>query len=58
MNLEILKTLNAERAARRAVIMVTDVASGAQRLVKGVDVAADPLKDLLEKHVRSGKSGV
>src|SRR5882757_7635196 len=38
--------------------MVTDVASGAQRLVKGVDVAADPLKDLLEKHVRSGKSGV
>jgi xanthine dehydrogenase accessory factor len=58
VNLEILKTLNAERAARRAVIVVTDVASGAQRLVKGVDVAADPLKDLLEKHVRNGKSGV
>jgi len=58
VNLEILKTLNAERGARRAVIVVTDVASGAQRLVKGVDVAADPLKELLEKHVRSGKSGV
>jgi len=58
MNLEILKTLNAERAARRAVIVITDVASGAQRLVKGADVATDPLKDLLEKHVRSGKSGV
>ena len=58
MNLEILKTLNAERTARRAVIVVTDVASGAQRLVKGADVAADPLKDLLEKHVRSGKSGM
>ena len=58
MNLEILKTLNAERAARRAVIVVTDVASGTQRLVKGTDIAADPLKELLEKHVRSGKSGM
>src|SRR5258705_13983404 len=58
MNPDLLKTPNAERAARRAVIVITDVASGAQRLVKGVDVAADPLKDLLEKHVRSGKSGV
>jgi xanthine dehydrogenase accessory factor len=58
VNLEILKTLNAERAARRAVVVVTDVASGTQRLVKGADIAADPLKDLLEKHVRSGKSGM
>ena len=58
MNLEILKALNAERAARRAVIVITDVASGAQRLVKGSDIATDPLKDLLEKHVRSGKSGM
>jgi xanthine dehydrogenase accessory factor len=58
VNLEILKTLNAERAARRAVIVVTDVASGTQRLVKGTDIAADPLKELLEKHVRSGKSGM
>src|SRR5258705_13842748 len=58
MNPDLLKTPNAERAARRAVIVITDVASGAQRLVKGADVATDPLKDLLEKHVRSGKSGV
>src|SRR5262249_17015275 len=56
--LEILKTLNAERAARRAAIVITDVASGEQRLVKGADIANDPLQELLEKHVRSGKSGV
>jgi xanthine dehydrogenase accessory factor len=58
MKLDILSALNAERAARRAVVVVTDVASGEQRLVKSADVAKDPLKDLLEKHLRSGKSGM
>jgi xanthine dehydrogenase accessory factor len=58
MNLEMLKALNAERAARRAAVVVTDVASGEQRLVKAAAVARDPLKDLLEKHLRSGKSGI
>ena len=58
MKLDILKALNAERAARRAAIVVTDVASGEQRLVKGADIARDPLKDVLEKHIRSGKSGM
>jgi xanthine dehydrogenase accessory factor len=58
MKLSILAALNAERAARRAAIVVTDVATGAQRLVKSGDVAADPLKDLLEKALRSGKSGM
>jgi xanthine dehydrogenase accessory factor len=58
MKLDILKSLNAERAARRAAVVVTDIASGVQRLVKAVEVAADPLKDLIEKHIRSGKSGM
>ena len=58
MRLEILKTLNEERAARRAAIVVTDSASGAQRLVKAAEVVRDPLKDVLEKHLRSGKSGM
>jgi xanthine dehydrogenase accessory factor len=58
MKLDILSALNAERAARRAAVVVTDVASGEQRLVKSADVAKDPLKDLLEKHLRSGKSGM
>jgi xanthine dehydrogenase accessory factor len=58
MKLDILKTLNAERAARRAAIVVTEVDSGAQRLIKAKDVAGDPLKDLLETHLRTGKSGM
>ena len=58
MKLDILRTLNTERAARRAAVVVTDVTSGEQRLVKAADVARDPLKDLLEKHIRSGKSGM
>ena len=58
MKLEILNALNAERAARRAAIVVTNQESGAQRLVKAGDIRGDPLKDLLEKHLRSGKSGI
>ena len=58
MKLEILSALNAERAARRAVIVVTDVASGAQRLVKAAEISADPLKVQLEERLRSGKSGM
>jgi xanthine dehydrogenase accessory factor len=58
MRLDILSTLNAERAARRAAIVVTDVESGAQRLVKAADVAGDPLEEVLEQRLRSGKSGM
>ncbi len=57
MKLEILTSLNRERAARRAAIVVTDLASGAQRFIAAADVAADPLRDLLEARLRSGKSG-
>jgi xanthine dehydrogenase accessory factor len=58
LRLDILKQLNAERAARRAAIVVTNQDTGAQRLVLGKDAANDPLKNLLEKHLRSGKSGM
>ena len=58
MRLDILRALNAERAARRAAIVVTDVASGAQRFVKASEIAADPLGAVLEKRLRSGKSGM
>jgi xanthine dehydrogenase accessory factor len=58
MKLSILTALNTERANRRAAVVVTDVESGEQRLVKGADVATDPLKDLIEKRLRSGKSGM
>jgi xanthine dehydrogenase accessory factor len=58
LRLDVLSALNAERAARRAAVVVTDVVTGAQRLVKAADVAADPLKDKLQQHLRSGKSGM
>ena len=58
MRLDILKALNTERAARRAAVVVTNQESGEQRLVTQDKVAADPLKDVLEAHLRSGKSGV
>jgi len=58
LRLDILKTLNEERAARRSVVVVTNQDSGEQRLVKAADIRNDPLKDLLGKHLRSGKSGI
>jgi len=58
VKLEILGVLNSERAARRAVVVVTDIASGEQRLVKAADAGRDPLGELVAKHIRSGKSGM
>src|SRR5262249_59515068 len=52
------RALNADRGARRAAVVVTDVASGEQRLVRAADAARDPLKEPIEKHIRSGKSGM
>jgi xanthine dehydrogenase accessory factor len=53
-----LAELNAERAARRAVIVVTDVVSGDQRLIKAADISSDPLREDLDRHLRMGKSGM
>jgi len=58
VKLDLLASLNAERAARRAAIVVTNVASGKQRLVKAADIAKDPLKAVLSEHLRSGRSGM
>jgi xanthine dehydrogenase accessory factor len=58
MRLDILRSLNDERAARRAAIIVTDPESGEQRFVRKADVAADPLRETLEAALRSGKSGM
>jgi xanthine dehydrogenase accessory factor len=56
VKLDTLKELNAERAARRPVIVVTDTENGEQRLVKARDFAADPLRSELDKALRTGKS--
>jgi xanthine dehydrogenase accessory factor len=56
MHLGLLSHLNAERAARRAAILVTDLASGEQRLVGESDVAGDPLSGDLQACLQQGKS--
>ncbi len=56
MHLDLLSRLNAERAARRAAILVTDLASGEQRLVGENDVAGDPLSGDLQACLQQGKS--
>jgi xanthine dehydrogenase accessory factor len=58
MKLDILTALNTERDARRAAIVVTDVKSGKQRLVKAADIAKDPLRSVLAERLRTGKSGM
>lgn len=57
MRLDLLKALEAERAARRAAVLVTALTGGAQRLVRAVDVDSDPLAESLESHLRMGRSG-
>jgi len=58
LQLDLLHALNAEREARRAAVLVTDVENGTQRLVKAADVGKDPLKAMLEKRLRMAKSGM
>jgi xanthine dehydrogenase accessory factor len=56
VRLSTLQQLNAERAARRPAIVVTDTATGEQRLVKAAEISADPLRAELQKQLRMGKS--
>jgi xanthine dehydrogenase accessory factor len=58
VKLDVLHDLNAERTARRAAVLITDIASGAQRLVKAAHAKNDALKDVLEKRLRMAKSGM
>jgi xanthine dehydrogenase accessory factor len=58
VKLKTLAEVNVERAARRPVIVVTDVADGTQRLVKAQDIATDPLRAELARQLRMGKSAM
>jgi xanthine dehydrogenase accessory factor len=58
MRLDLLKGMNEERLNRRAVILVTEIGGGAQRLVRASAIGDDPLASLLESALRSGKSGL
>jgi len=53
----VLKTLNEERRARRAAIVVTDLGDGRDRVVREGDAVAGELGDALGKAFRTGKSG-
>src|SRR3712207_4639933 len=58
MRLSLLSEMNAERHARRAAILVTEVASGDQRLVREDQVGGDPLAQELQTNLRQGRSGL
>jgi xanthine dehydrogenase accessory factor len=58
VKVDTLRELNAERAARRPVVVVTNTENGEQRLVKARDFAADPLREVLSKQLRMGKSAM
>jgi len=58
MKFDILTALNAERAARRAAIVITNVENGKQRFVKAAEIGKDPLRAALTEHLRTGKSGM
>ena len=57
MRLELLRQLNAARAARRACALVTRLDDGAQRFVDAERAGADPLAEEVEAALRAGKSG-
>ncbi len=56
MKLDILAQLNADRAARKAVILVTDTESGGQRLVRDEEVAGSDRPELYRALIRAGRS--
>jgi len=58
MRLDLIAALNAERAARRAAIIVTELESGAQRLVREAEIGKDSLATALQAQIRGGKSGI
>lgn len=58
MKSELLRDVLKARAARHAIAVVTDLASGSQRLIARSEAAADPLAAILDKAFRFDKSGV
>ena len=58
MKREILDRLLAARAERKAVALVTQLDSGAQRIVARGEAAKDALADVLEEAFRFDQSGV
>ena len=53
-----LKKLNAERRARRAALLLTDLGDGRDRVIKEGDLVAGQLGELIARAFLSGRSGV
>lgn len=58
MKLELLSELNAERADRRTTVLITDIETGRQRLLREEDFKEDRLAHLLLEKVHQNKSGL
>jgi xanthine dehydrogenase accessory factor len=54
----LLAAFNSERAMRRPCMLVTDITSGEQRLIRAAEVSSDPMADILEEQLRLGSSGI
>ncbi|MEP3015282.1 MAG: XdhC family protein [Hyphomicrobiales bacterium] len=58
MDARTLAEINAARQERRAVVVVTDIATGEQRLLHAGAEMEDELRAEVEQRLKSGKSGV
>ena len=63
MKLDLLSALNAEKAARRAAVLVTDTASGEALLIRAADLAQAPLNgsalgEAVAAAILKGRSGM
>lgn len=58
MQIDLLKALNTERAARRALVQVTDLRTGTSRIVREAEAPGDPLAEEIGRALRAGKSGL
>jgi xanthine dehydrogenase accessory factor len=56
MKLATLQALNRAKAARKAVLLVTDLDTGEERLVEESAIPADPLASVLSQQLRQGRS--
>lgn len=58
MNLNALRTLNAERRERRAATLVTDLSDGHARVIREGDLIGGMLGEFIAKAFRSGRSQI
>lgn len=57
MDASILKAVNAERRARRAVIVLTNLSDGGNQFIREGEPVANEFRDAVETAFRTGKSG-